>query len=52
MSAIVSYLPICVLSYECFSFAYLFLVLLFFKGGFALIQLREERAAAWTSLFC
>ena len=52
ISAIVCYLPICVLPYECFSFACFFLVLLFFKGGFALTQLRAERAAAWTSLFC
>ena len=52
ISSIVSHPPICVLSYGCFSFACFFLVLLFFKGGFAHIQLRVERAVDWTSLFC
>ena len=35
-----------------FSFACFILVLLFFKGGFALIQFGVERAAGLTSLFC
>ena len=44
ISSIVSHPPICVLSYGCFSFACFFLVLLFCKSEFALIQLRAERA--------